>query len=194
VVTSHRDKEEELLRHYNTLLGHNTPRERQLNLDSLHIPRHDLQDLEAPFSEDEIKKAVMQTPNEKAPGPDGYTGLFYKICWDIVKLDLLAALHQVYHLRGQRWQLLNSAHVTLLPKKADPTSAMDYRPISLMHNVAKILSKILANRLAPHLASLVSPCQSAFIKGRSIQDNFQCRVQLIISTRPRHRCYFSNWI
>jgi retron-type reverse transcriptase len=42
-----------------------------------------------------------------------------------------------------------------------------------MHSVAKILSKILANRLAPHLATIVSPCQSAFIKGRSIQDNFQ---------------------
>lgn len=49
----------------------------------------------------------------------------------------------------------------------------DYRPISLMHSVAKILGKILANRLAPHLDTLVSHSQSAFIKGRHIQDNFQ---------------------
>jgi mannosylglycoprotein endo-beta-mannosidase len=171
VVTSHRDKEEELFRHYNTILGQYTPRERQLNLDSLNIPRHDLRELEAPFSEEEIKKAVMQTPNEKAPGPDGYTGLFYKI-W-ILSNRICLQLCIKYHLRGQRWQLLNSANVTLLPKKTKPTSAADYRPISLMHSVAKLLSKILANRLAPHLATLIAPCQSTFIKGRSIQDNFQ---------------------
>jgi hypothetical protein len=43
-----------------------------------------------------------------------------------------------------------------------------------MHSVAKIIGKVLANRLSPHLNKLVSPCQSAFIRGRcSIQDNFQ---------------------
>ena len=48
----------------------------------------------------------------------------------------------------------------------------DYRPISLIHSVAKIFSKLLANRLAPHLDGLVSKCQSAFIRKRCIQDNF----------------------
>jgi hypothetical protein len=134
-------------------------------LDSLNITSHDLHDLDAPFSEEELKTAVMQTPKERGPGRDGYTGLFYKICWDIIKVDLLAALQQVYQLRGQWWQLLNSANVTLLPKKEEPTSASDYRTINLMHSLAKLLSKILANRLAPHLSALVSPCQSAFIKG-----------------------------
>jgi hypothetical protein len=151
LVTSHQDKEVELYRHFSALLGQHTHRERQLNLDSLNITRHDLQELDAPFSEEEIKNVVMQSPKEKAPGPDGYTGLFYKHCWDIIKTVLISALHQIYHLRGQRWQLLNSANVTLLPKKEEPTSTADYRPISLMHSVAKLLSKILANRLAPHL-------------------------------------------
>jgi hypothetical protein len=43
---------------------------------------------------------------------------------------------------------------------------------TLMHSVAKILSKVLTNSLAPHLDHLVSNYQSAFIKGRNIQDNF----------------------
>jgi mannosylglycoprotein endo-beta-mannosidase len=101
------------------------------------------------------------------------TGLFYKLAWDIIKGDLMQALQQIYNLRGNMCSLFNSTNVTLLPKKEDIVCPTDFRPISLMHSVAKILTKILANKLAPHLSSLVSPCQSAFIKGRSIQDNFQ---------------------
>ena len=57
-------------------------------------------------------------------------------------------------------------------KKTDATRVTDFRPISLIHSIAKIFSKVLANRLAPRLNSLVSNCQSAFIKKRSIHDNF----------------------
>ena len=57
-------------------------------------------------------------------------------------------------------------------KKTDATRVTDFRPISLVHSIAKIFSKVLANRLAPRLNSLVSNCQSAFIKKRSIHDNF----------------------
>lgn len=82
-------------------------------------------------------------------------------------------MSQLFNLRGDRWNLLNSANIALLPKKHSACTAADYRPISLMHSVAKIMGKILANRLAPHLPDLVSNSQSAFIKGRSILDNFQ---------------------
>jgi hypothetical protein len=60
-----------------------------------------------------------------------------------------------------------------LEKKEGAQLVGDYRPISIMHSTAKLLAKILATRLAPHLDKLVSHCQSAFIKGQSIQDNFQ---------------------
>ena len=69
-------------------------------------------------------------------------------------------------------EILNSANIVLLPKKAESLRITDFRPISLIHSIAKIFSKLLANRLAPHLNSLVSNCQSAFIKKRSIQNNF----------------------
>lgn len=91
----------------------------------------------------------------------------------MVKHDLLQALLQFYNLRAQHWSLLNSANVILRPKKDGAAEISDYRPISLMHSVAKIHGKILANRLAPHLDTIVSRTQSAFIKGRSIQDNFR---------------------
>jgi hypothetical protein len=61
----------------------------------------------------------------------------------------------------------------LIAKKDGAKAVADYRPISLMHSAAKILGKVLATRLASHLNKIVSASQSAFIRGRSIQDNFR---------------------
>jgi len=84
----------------------------------------------------------------------------------------MAALHNLYNLNSQGMEMLNSTNIILLPKKAESLRITDFRSISLIHSIAKIFSKLLANRLAPHLNSLVSNCQSAFIKKRSIHDNF----------------------
>lgn len=77
-----------------------------------------------------------------------------------------------YGHRTSRLSLINEANIVLLPKKQDAVSLTDYRPISLINSVAKIITKILANRLAPHMNSLVSNAQNAFIKKRCIHDNF----------------------
>jgi hypothetical protein len=69
-------------------------------------------------------------------------------------------------------RLLNSAFITMLPKMEGADGAADYRPISLIHSFAKLMTKNLANRLGAKLDCLISKTQSAFIKGRFIQDNF----------------------
>jgi hypothetical protein len=81
-------------------------------------------------------------------------------------------VHFPYKGDASRLYLLNSTYVTLLPKKSEAIKVKDFRPISLIHSFAKIVTKILANRLAPKLPDLVSVNQSAFVKGRSIHDNF----------------------
>jgi hypothetical protein len=60
----------------------------------------------------------------------------------------------------------------LIPKKDRADNIKDFRPISLVHSFVKLITKILANRLASKLNVMMSPNQSAFIKGRFIQDNF----------------------
>jgi hypothetical protein len=70
----------------------------------------------------------------------------------------------MFSLNSQGFDRLNSANIILLPKKADAMRVTDFRPISLMHSIAKIFAKLLANKLALLLDSLVSKCQSAFIK------------------------------
>ena len=91
----------------------------------------------------------------------------------------MAALVSLQQGDMRNLELLNSAYITLIPKKADAREAKDYRPISLVHSFAKLVTKILANRLAPQLNTLVATNQSAFIRGRCIHDNYMLVQQTI---------------
>ncbi|WVZ55719.1 hypothetical protein U9M48_006344 [Paspalum notatum var. saurae] len=96
----------------------------------------------------------------------------------IIKKDVMAVLAAIHEGHLAKFKLLNLAFITLIPKKVEALEVKDYRPISLVHSFAKLVTKILANRLAPRLPDMVSINQSAFIKGRTIQDNFLLVQQL----------------
>jgi retron-type reverse transcriptase len=64
----------------------------------------------------------------------------------------------------------NSSLITLIPKVDSPMSPSDFRPISLLNSVLKIITKILANRLQKIILKLVHKNQYGFLKKRSIHD------------------------
>jgi hypothetical protein len=127
----------------------------------------------------------MDLKADKAPGPDGYIGVFCKECWGLIKDDLMAAVNYFYAQHDQHFKQVNPAHIILLPKKCDAMCVGDCRPISLTHSVAKLISKLLANRLSHHLNSIVSRAQSAFIRKRSILDNFLFFTQNLVRDLQR---------
>jgi hypothetical protein len=172
LVTSHSDKAEVLRSFYSDLIGTGQQRSRIVNLDTLGLQHIDLQGLEQPTSEAEVWNTIKQLPPDKVPGPDGFTGRFYKACWSIIKKDIMAAILAVWNKDFRNFRYLNTAFITLLPKKEDAILAKDFLPISLIHRFAKLITKIMANRLSGYMDKLISKNQSAFIKGRFIQDNF----------------------
>lgn len=107
---------------------------------------------------------IHALPSDKAPGPDGFTGKFFKECWDIIKDDVMLAINHFSHLHAENLHWLNSVNIALIPKKDGAEDITDFRPISLIHAVAKLIAKILATRLAPHMNDIFSIAQSAFIK------------------------------
>lgn len=127
---------------------------------------------------------IKKLPSDKAPGPDGFTGRLYKVCCSIIKGDVMAAISAIWSRKFLGFQPLNSAYTTFLPKKEDAAHLKDFRPISLVHSFAELITKLLANRLASRLHEMVSPNQRAFIKGRFIQDNFMLVQQ---TTRLLHQ-------
>ncbi|KAJ3690480.1 hypothetical protein LUZ61_019644 [Rhynchospora tenuis] len=129
----------------------------------------------------EIAEVIKDWPPNKSPGPDGFTGEFFKfflpeIC-DELRLSINRGL-QVLSLHP-----LNNSFIALIPKKENPLSSADYRPISVVHSVQKITSKILANRLKQHISSLISDSQSGFVQGRLITENFLYAQQVVHKAR-----------
>jgi hypothetical protein len=171
-VTNHEHKEVIVLSHFSSVMGRGEARKCDFNWDGIVFENPSLQHLGEPFTEEEVLHAIKQLPGDKAPGPDGFTGIFFKRCWDVVKTDLMRVIHQFGNLHVSNLHWLNSANVVLLPKKDGAEEISDFRPISLIHSIAKIITKVLAIRLGPSMNELISNAQSAFIKRRSIHDNF----------------------
>jgi hypothetical protein len=110
---------------------------------------------------------IKEMPPDKAPGPDGFNGLFLKKCWPIVKEEFykLAADFQKGNLNLQN---INGSYITLVPKVHTPETVNDFRPISLTNVCLKFLTKLAANRLQQHILRCIHKNQYGFLKARSI--------------------------
>lgn len=125
--------------------------------------------IESNISLEEIKQAVWNCGSEKAPGPDGFTMKFFKDKWDFVKGDL-ARLVKHFEMFGRLEKGCNSSFIVLIPKISDPLHLNEFRPISLIGCLYKIIAKILATRLKSVIGSIIDEVQSAYIEGRNILD------------------------
>ncbi|MCH83420.1 LINE-1 reverse transcriptase like, partial [Trifolium medium] len=125
--------------------------------------------LTATFSLEEIQKVVMESDRNKSPGPDGFNFTFVKSCWDILKGEIRVMFDQ-FHGIGKLPKSLLSYFVALIPKVSSPFGLGDFRPISLLGCLYKLIAKVLAGRLAKVMHSLIASTQSAFIKGSNLVD------------------------
>jgi hypothetical protein len=124
----------------------------------------------APFSVAEVKKAMFQIGDFKAPGPDGLHAAFYKRFWPMLGDDLTKEVLEAVNtgIIPEGW---NDTITVLIPKVDGPEKITQYRPISLCNVVYKVISKMLANRLKVILPEIIGEQQSAFVPGRLITDN-----------------------
>jgi len=76
-----------------------------------------------------------------------------------------------FHRNGKLSKGINSTFIALIPKVTCPQRLTDFRPISLVGCMYKVLAKVLANRLRGVISSVVSDTQSAFVKGKQILDS-----------------------
>ncbi|XP_062176085.1 uncharacterized protein LOC133881146 [Alnus glutinosa] len=135
-------------------------------------------------SEKEIYEVLISIGATKAPGPDGFTALFYQRYWSIVKEVVLNCVWDFFkknHLLKEQ----NHTFIALIPKRLGPFSVNHFRPISLCNIIYKIISKLLANRFKILLHHFISPNQSAFVPSRTIHDSSILALELLHTIKSK---------
>ncbi|GJU15007.1 RNA-directed DNA polymerase, eukaryota [Tanacetum coccineum] len=133
------------------------------------VLRLQIEDLERLVTYDEVKRAVWDCGANKSPGPDGFTFEFFRKFWKTLDQDVFQAVSDFFE-NGHIPRGCNASFIALIPKIHDAKIVKDFRPISLIGSIYKIITKILANRLCNVLPCLISEVQSAFVSNRNILD------------------------
>ena len=92
-----------------------------------------------------------------------------------------------FHRNGRLTKGVNATFISLIPKVDNPQWLNDFRPISLVGCVYKVLAKILANRLRAVLGSVVSDAHSTFVKGKQILDGTLVANEAVEEARRQHK-------
>jgi hypothetical protein len=161
----------------NSLLQHLTiPK---LNLEKVH-------ECELRIEINECKTILNVLKNGKTPGIDGLPPEFNKFFWNSINEHLINAMNYTFET-GEMSSSQRLGIITLIPKKdKDRLFLKNWRPISLLTTDYKLLTKLLATKLSKVLPSIISPDQTAYLKGRYIGENIRTVADIIEYCKSRN--------
>ena len=108
-----------------------------------------------PFGEMEIEEMVKECDGNKSSGPDDFNFAFIKESWYLLKNEIRIMFDQ-FHANEVVSRGLLAYFMVLIPRVSSPSEIKDFRPISLLGCLYKLLSKVLARRLAKVMDSIIS--------------------------------------
>ncbi|XP_026378214.1 uncharacterized protein LOC113272616 [Papaver somniferum] len=136
-------------------------------------------------------EAIFSMDPESAPGPDGFSGCFYRACWHIIYYYVVHAIQFCWRRRFIP-KGLNSNFLVLLPKIEGAKSPNHFRPIGLSNVSFKIITKIINTRMISLMTKIITPQQVAYIKGKSIQEQIILASEIVNEMRKKRRGVMIN--
>ncbi|CAI5938157.1 unnamed protein product [Closterium sp. NIES-65] len=133
------------------------------------LPSEAAAKLGAPWTEPEVKAALIGLPKGKSPGQDGLPAELFVSHWDLLG-ECFMEFVRGFERTGVLPKSLTTALTKLLHKKGEKDLLTNYRPITLLTTVYKVLAKVLVNKLKKELHQVISKEQHGFIPGRSLAD------------------------
>ena len=132
----------------------------------------------APFTVEEVQKALKSIPGNKAPGANGFGTYFYRDAWTIVGDEVVEVVLDTLQ-GGNILKQLNHTILTLVPKTKCPHHVTEFRPIACCNTIYKCITKVICGRLRQILPDLIMENQSGFVYGRYIVHNIMVLQDLV---------------
>ncbi|GBG82527.1 hypothetical protein CBR_g34903 [Chara braunii] len=134
--------------------------------------------IDRPVTAEELTETLKCMARGKAPGDDGLPVEFFAACWEVLVGDLVHLFNKIRQ-GGRLGRTMTRGIISLLFKKGDRSDIRNWRPISLLNVVYKLLAKLLSRRLGDYLPGLVQRDQGAFVRGRSIFENVVTAIEAL---------------
>lgn len=160
--------------------------DRVLGLVEKQITRSMNDKLLQPFTKEDIWLAVKSMAPLKAPGPDGFSAVFFQRYWHIVGDEVASFCLEMLNGRREMGDI-NKTHIVLIPKVDKPKDLSQFGPISLCNVLYKIIATAIVVRMSPLLGSCIDEAQGTFIPGRQMSDNTLIAYEVIRSLKMREK-------
>ena len=193
ILTSQQDLEKHILSFYEQLYTNDDEVERNaaaredcFQYIQAKVTEEHNAELLRPLTMEEVAKAMKQLPAGKSPGVDSIPAEFYHEMWEDIASDIFnfvqESISQCFLLDE-----LNISKIALIPKSEDRLRIQNYRPISLLNTLYKVVAKVYANRMKPLLHNWILPSQTGFVPNRCILDNIFLAFEAIAWTRENQQ-------
>ena len=149
------------------------------------LNNEEVQSLEGELTYEELTLALKNMKNSKSPGNDGFTAEFFKFFWVDLGKYILRSINYAYR-NGLLSVTQKQGIITCLPKPNNARNILkNWRPISLLNVIYKLMSSAIANRLKTVLNKLINQDQKGFITGRFIGENIRLVYDVLFETKKQ---------